>query len=97
MIPLVGMTPELVRVRAPVADAAEAVCAEFGVELAYSIGTMIEIPRAVPSRIAGGTCRFFVRHQRFDPTAYGFSRDDMAKFFTHYQRKGSWRPYRRDL
>lgn len=90
MIPLVGMTSELVRVRALVADAAEAVCAEFGVELAYSIGTMIEIPRAVlvAESLAEHADFFSFGTNDLTQLTYGFSRDDMAKFFTHYQREG---------
>ena len=90
MIPLVGMTSELVRVRALVADMAEAVCAEYGMELSYSIGTMIEIPRAVlvAEDLAKHADFFSFGTNDLTQLTYGFSRDDMAKFFTHYQREG---------
>ncbi|HET6309095.1 MAG TPA: pyruvate, phosphate dikinase, partial [Rhodopila sp.] len=46
MIPLVGTKRELEITRAQVDKVAEAVFAETGTKIAYSVGTMIELPRA---------------------------------------------------
>ena len=45
MIPLVGEVKELAILRANAIRIADAVIAEYGVEVEYLIGTMIELPR----------------------------------------------------
>ena len=68
MIPLVGMTKELEITRAQVDKVAEEVFAEAGRRIEYSVGTMIELPRAamIADKIAevGGLLQ--LRHQRPD-------------------------------
>jgi pyruvate,orthophosphate dikinase len=94
MIPLVGMVTELERMRALVVETAEEVVAEFGfasrTALAYTVGTMIELPRA--ALLADKISQFadFLSFGTNDLTqmTFGFSRDDMGKFFADYQREG---------
>jgi pyruvate,orthophosphate dikinase len=90
MVPLVGMESELERVRALVVETAEQVIAEYGVGPEYKIGTMIEIPRAAltADRIAKHADFFSFGTNDLTQLTYGFSRDDMGKFFPDYQREG---------
>jgi len=90
MIPLVALPAELERTRQMVADVAEAVIERFKTPVSYRIGTMIEIPRA--ALMAGEVAEYadFFSFGTNDLTqlTYGFSRDDMGKFFPAYQRAG---------
>ncbi len=94
MIPLVAMPSELIRARALVVETAEAVIAEFGLTgrdgLSYTVGTMIELPRAalLADQIAENADFFSFGTNDLSQMTYGFSRDDMGKFFSAYQREG---------
>ncbi|MEN0065016.1 MAG: pyruvate, phosphate dikinase [Myxococcota bacterium] len=90
MVPLVGAAQELERVRTLVIDTAEAVMAEYGAGLSYSVGSMIEVPRAAMTADAIAEYADFFSFGTNDLTmmTYGFSRDDMGKFFADYQRDG---------
>jgi pyruvate,orthophosphate dikinase len=94
MIPLVAMPSELVRTRALVVETAEAVIGEFGLQgrdgLAYTVGTMIELPRAalLADQIAQHADFFSFGTNDLSQMTFGFSRDDMGKFFATYQREG---------
>ena len=46
MVPLIAIKPELDAVKAIIDKTAEAVAAETGETIAYTVGTMIELPRA---------------------------------------------------
>jgi len=86
MIPLVGMRRELEITRAQVEGVAKAVFEEAGHTLDYSIGTMIELPRAaiVADRIAEVADFFSFGTNDLTQTVFGLSRDDAGKFLPRY-------------
>ncbi len=87
MIPLVGFEEELKRLRALTVETASAVLKERGVDIAYTVGTMIEIPRAAltADEIARQADFFSFGTNDLTQTTLGFSRDDAeGKFLTHY-------------
>ncbi len=86
MIPLVGVARELERLRERVQGVAEAVIAERGAALDYSIGTMIELPRAcvTADQIAEHADFFSFGTNDLTQTAFGLSRDDAGRFLPDY-------------
>ncbi|MEZ5405999.1 MAG: pyruvate, phosphate dikinase [Verrucomicrobiia bacterium] len=88
MIPLVGFPKELKLQLAIVRRVAEAVQKEKGVKLHYSVGTMIEIPRAcvAAAKIAQDAEFFSFGTNDLTQTALGMSRDDSGSFLPFYQR-----------
>ncbi|MCE5254305.1 MAG: pyruvate, phosphate dikinase, partial [Actinomycetia bacterium] len=87
MIPLVGFEEELKRMRALTVETADAVLKERRVEIDYTVGTMIEIPRAAltADEIARQADFFSFGTNDLTQTTLGFSRDDAeGKFLTHY-------------
>ena len=90
MIPLVALPEELSRCRDEVVTVAEAVVAEHGQGPEYSIGTMIELPRAalLADKVAQSADFFSFGTNDLTQMTYGLSRDDMGKFFPAYQREG---------
>ncbi|MEZ4319026.1 MAG: pyruvate, phosphate dikinase [Myxococcota bacterium] len=90
MIPLVSVSAELAHMRALVIETAEEVIAEYGAGPKYLVGTMIELPRAalLADRIAEHADFFSFGTNDLTQMAFGFSRDDMGKFFAAYQRTG---------
>ncbi|MEG1287023.1 MAG: pyruvate, phosphate dikinase [Clostridium sp.] len=86
MIPLVGEVKELKYVKDVVVKTAEAVMEEKGVKLEYKVGTMIEIPRAclIADEIAKEAEFFSFGTNDLTQMAFGFSRDDAAKFLVDY-------------
>ncbi|PLR98729.1 pyruvate, phosphate dikinase [Bacillus sp. T33-2] len=87
MIPLVGHVNELKQMRQVVDDAAEYIKEETGKEFDYSIGTMIEIPRAAltADEIAREADFFSFGTNDLTQTTFGFSRDDAeGKFLQAY-------------
>ncbi len=90
MIPLVGIRRELDITRAQVDKVAKAVFAETGVTIEYSVGTMIELPRAalVADAIAEQADFFSFGTNDLTQTVFGFSRDDAGKFLPHYVEQG---------
>ena len=86
MIPLVGDVKELKFVKKVVVETADAEIAAAGVELAYEVGTMIEIPRAciTADEIAKEADFFCFGTNDLTQMTYGFSRDDAGKFLTAY-------------
>jgi len=90
MIPLVSIEQEIKVMRSLVADCAEQVLAEYGVDIEYRIGTMIEVPRAalMAAQIAPHADFFSFGTNDLTQLSYGFSRDDMGKYFPEYQRQG---------
>ena len=69
MIPLTGTVAEMKLTREMTDRVARQVLAETGRKVAYSVGTMIEVPRAalIADRIARVRRVLLVRHQRPDP------------------------------
>jgi pyruvate, orthophosphate dikinase len=90
MIPLVGITKELEITRAQVDRVAEEVFKEAGRRIEYSVGTMIELPRAaiVADRIAEVADFFSFGTNDLTQTVFGLSRDDAGKFLPDYVEKG---------
>src|SRR3972149_748768 len=78
MIPIVGMEEEFVRMRQLTEDTAAQVTAETGVRVDYTVGTMIELPRAcmVADEIARHAEFFSFGTNDLTQTTYGISRDD---------------------
>jgi pyruvate,orthophosphate dikinase len=90
MIPLVGMKRELEITRAQVDKIAKAVFAEAGQAIEYSVGTMIELPRAAitADAIAQSADFFSFGTNDLTQTVFGLSRDDAGKFLPHYVEAG---------
>jgi pyruvate,orthophosphate dikinase len=88
MIPLVGEVKELKYVKDVVVETAEKVKAEKGSNMAYHIGTMIEIPRAALTAGDVATEAEFFSFGTNDLTqmTFGFSRDDAGKFLDSYYK-----------
>ena len=86
MIPLVGEVKELKYVKDIVVKTADEIIAAAGSNLKYSVGTMIEIPRAALTADAIATEAEFFCFGTNDLTqmTYGFSRDDAGKFLGAY-------------
>ncbi|WP_019721223.1 putative PEP-binding protein, partial [Heyndrickxia coagulans] len=87
MIPLVGHVNELKRMRALVTDMANQVMEEKGLKFDYTVGTMIEIPRAAltADQIAEEADFFSFGTNDLTQTTFGFSRDDAeGKFLQQY-------------
>jgi len=89
MIPLVGFKAELANQAAIVHRVAAEVMAEKKVNIPYSVGTMIEVPRAalVADKIAEEAEFFSFGTNDLTQTALGLSRDDMGSFFDDYKEK----------
>ncbi|ABC23753.1 pyruvate, phosphate dikinase [Rhodospirillum rubrum] len=90
MIPLVATKRELDLMKAVVDAAAKAVFAEKGGEVTYSVGTMIELPRAaLQAGSIAQTAQFFsFGTNDLTQTTLGLSRDDSASFLETYRVKG---------
>jgi pyruvate, orthophosphate dikinase len=90
MIPLVGVMKELEITRTQVDRVAEEVFAEAGRRIEYSVGTMIELPRAalIADKIAEIADFFSFGTNDLTQTVFGLSRDDAGKFLPEYVEKG---------
>jgi pyruvate, orthophosphate dikinase len=90
MIPLVGMKKELELTHAQVDKVAAEVFAETGTTIAYSVGTMIELPRAamLADKIAESADFFSFGTNDLTQTVFGLSRDDAGKFLPYYVEAG---------
>jgi pyruvate, orthophosphate dikinase len=90
MIPIVGIEEELKRMRHLAVETAEAVLAETGRKVDYTVGTMIELPRAcvIADEIANHADFFSFGTNDLTQTTYGISRDDSSHFLPQYVDKG---------
>ncbi len=97
MIPLVGDVEELKRQRALIEQVAAQVFAETGIKVKYTVGTMIEVPRAalLADEIATAADFFSFGTNDLTQLTYAWSRDDYGKFFSGYQQLGivSFNPF----
>lgn len=86
MIPLVGVVTELTYIKAQLEKVAQDTMKAEGVEVAYTFGTMIEIPRAAltADEIAKEAAFFSFGTNDLTQMAYGISRDDAGKFLPVY-------------
>jgi pyruvate,orthophosphate dikinase len=90
MIPLVATRLELDRMHELTSRVAEEVFQERGRRIAYSFGTMIELPRAalMADEIAPGADFFSFGTNDLTQTTLGLSRDDAGKFLPAYVEQG---------
>jgi pyruvate,orthophosphate dikinase len=90
MIPLVGTRRELEITRAQVDRVAQEVFKAEGTTLEYTVGTMIELPRAAltADKIAEVADFFSFGTNDLTQTTFGLSRDDAGKFLPHYVEAG---------
>jgi pyruvate,orthophosphate dikinase len=90
MIPLVATCKELQLMRDIVIKTADAVFKEKGKKVKYSVGTMIELPRAAltANKIAESADFFSFGTNDLTQTTLGMSRDDVANFLPFYTDKG---------
>lgn len=90
MIPLISTKKELDITRAQVEAMAKAVFEETGKTIEYSVGTMIELPRAAiaAGEIAEAADFFSFGTNDLTQTVFGLSRDDAGKFLPTYVEKG---------
>ena len=90
MVPLVAAGAELERIKAVIDRTAETVAAETGAALEYTVGTMIELPRAAlrAAEIASAAEFFSFGTNDLTQTAFGISRDDAGSFLGAYRDSG---------
>jgi pyruvate,orthophosphate dikinase len=90
MVPLVGTVAELVHQKKIIRRVATEVMGEFGVSVPYTVGTMIEVPRAalMADEIAKVAEFFSFGTNDLTQTTYGISRDDAGSFLPRYIEEG---------
>jgi pyruvate,orthophosphate dikinase len=90
MIPLVSTVKELENQRAILEHVADQVMGAMGEELPYTIGTMIELPRAAltADEIATAADFFSFGTNDLTQTTLGLSRDDAGRFLPMYVESG---------
>ena len=90
MVPLVATKGELDLVNERIAGVAQAVQKERGTSVAYSVGTMVELPRAcLMADEIGRSAEFFsFGTNDLTQTTFGLSRDDAGRFLVEYAEKG---------
>ena len=86
MIPLVGEVKELAYVKKTVVATADELIQAAGSNMTYTVGTMIEIPRAAltADEIAKEAEFFSFGTNDLTQMTFGFSRDDAGKFLDAY-------------
>jgi pyruvate,orthophosphate dikinase len=89
MIPLTGTVAEMKLTREMTDRVARQVVAETGRAVRYSVGTMIEVPRAalVADKIAEHAEFFSFGTNDLTQMTFGYSRDDIGKFLPFYLEK----------
>ena len=90
MIPLIGTLEELKHVKKQLVEVAQKTIEDYGVDLEYKFGTMIEIPRAAltADEIALEAEFFSFGTNDLTQMTYGYSRDDAeSKFLPIYLNK----------
>ncbi len=89
MIPLVGDVKELKYIKDIVVKTADEIIKKSGIKMNYSVGTMIEIPRAalLADEIAKEAEFFSFGTNDLTQMTFGFSRDDAGKFLGDYYAK----------
>jgi pyruvate,orthophosphate dikinase len=86
MIPIVSELKEFIFVKKLVVDTANKIIKDSNVNLKYSVGTMIEIPRAalLADEIAKEAEFFSFGTNDLTQMTFGYSRDDAGKFLNAY-------------
>jgi pyruvate,orthophosphate dikinase len=90
MIPLVATAAEFENQRGILEEVARQVLGGMGEEVAYTIGTMIELPRAAltADEIARSAQFFSFGTNDLTQTTFGLSRDDAGRFLPIYADRG---------
>jgi pyruvate,orthophosphate dikinase len=90
MLPLIGERKEFDLLAEEIREVAAEVFKQQGVKVPFTVGTMIEVPRACMMAGQIGAAAEFFSFGTNDLTqmTYGLSRDDSAKFLTDYLRRG---------
>ncbi|MEK7712396.1 MAG: pyruvate, phosphate dikinase, partial [Nitrospirota bacterium] len=90
MIPLVGHVNELKMMRELVIKVADDVQKKYKIKVNYTVGTMIELPRAAitADEIAAYADFFSFGTNDLTQTTFGLSRDDAGRFLPFYVEKG---------
>jgi len=90
MVPLTGTVNEMRMQRKIIETEAWGIFEKLGDEVAYAIGTMIEVPRAalIADRLAKYADFFSFGTNDLTQMTYGYSRDDSGKFLPIYLEKG---------
>ena len=89
MIPLVGDLKELAYLKEIIIENVESVLRDNNIEIKYSVGTMVETPRAcvVADEIATEAEFFSFGTNDLTQMSFGYSRDDSEKFISDYLNK----------
>jgi len=90
MIPLVGHVNELKKMKEIVVNVAEEVQKRYKIKVPYTVGTMIELPRAcvTSDEIAEVADFYSFGTNDLTQTVYGLSRDDAGRFLPFYVENG---------
>ncbi len=90
MIPLVGHVNELERLRELTISTADRIQKQYKVKVPYTVGTMIELPRAcvTSDKIAALADFYSFGTNDLTQTVYGLSRDDAGGFLPFYVEHG---------
>ncbi|PYS88263.1 MAG: pyruvate, phosphate dikinase [Acidobacteria bacterium] len=86
MVPLVSTDEELRRQSELIREVAKQVLGEHGMTISYTVGTMIELPRAAltANKIAAHADFFSFGTNDLTQTTFGLSRDDSGRFLSKY-------------
>jgi phosphoenolpyruvate synthase/pyruvate phosphate dikinase len=86
MVPLVSTAEELRHQSELVHEVARQVMGEHGMKIEYTVGTMIELPRAAltADKIAAYADFFSFGTNDLTQTTFGLSRDDSGRFLSYY-------------
>ncbi len=86
MVPLVSTAEELRHQSELIHEVARQVMGEHGMTIDYTVGTMIELPRAAltADKIAAHADFFSFGTNDLTQTTYGLSRDDSGRFLSYY-------------
>ena len=90
MVPLIGTVEEFLMQKKIIQDTAEEIFARRKDRIPYTIGTMMEIPRAtlLADEIAEHADFFSFGTNDLTQMTFGYSRDDAGKFLSVYLEKG---------
>jgi len=86
MIPLTGTVAEMKLTRELTVRTAERTMSDMGGKVGYSVGTMIEVPRAalIADKLAEHADFFSFGTNDLTQMTFGYSRDDVGKFLPFY-------------